>query len=339
MAMTIGAVSHTAALGRTPAECVDFEGSKWVDCLTAHSGASSGTALAAQGRDFLQALITKDEHGIFIQFQPTPDGPIIMELRDPFATRPAYLLTIGEAEWQKIVTRWRSLPADAAKAHAKMMELEAANEKNGQETVCLHSWYAHYELNAAGALQAIEGNGCNDPGVMEFADLVAADALASAPPCALLDERFFGIAPSRLEECLILQGNKLTAAMVLNATPYLDPIDSNNQQRTKVDFERMIAPGGWFLLAGHAKATGPEAVADAWIAALAKMRYADFEPDIVEGSDDGATIDGWIWRFVEGQSSAHYDKAPYRQKWQRQSDGSFRLYAWEIGTFVEDADR
>jgi hypothetical protein len=333
-----GMLANASALARMPAGC-DYESAQWPRCVITHAGAESGAALAAQGGEFLQALIMHDDYGVLLQFTRLPNGSIAMALRDASFRRPVYVLTVSDVQWREITARWRSLPVDAAKARADMKEQDAADSRNGREKVCIHPWDAYYESNLTGAPMTDAGNSCADPGEMQFADFLTGIAFSRALPCGLLDDNYFDRNPLTLEQCLKLQGDKLAAAHVLNATTALAQFDFKNGPHTVADYAAAIAPDGWLRLAGHAKVLGGTAVANAWVTELAKLPGGDIEPEVVTGSDDGAIVEGSISAFYQGKRYAYYKTARYRQTWRRQADGAFKVTAWEIGTFRLDRSR
>jgi ketosteroid isomerase-like protein len=143
----------------------------------------------------------------------------------------------------------------------------------------------------------------------------------------------------RIEDCMLLSGDKMLAAEVFNRSYVFD--NASCRPAAKADnYAAVMAPDAALTVAGRAPVGGAFPAAQAFAAYLCEtdgtITFAD-----VSASGNSATVSGTLIKSREeesGQERFYYATlAPFTQHWTRGADGVFRMMQWTIEAFGPEA--
>jgi len=243
--------------------------------------------------------------------------------------------------WDQVVGRSR---------HAAKAISNAPPESDGvdETVICLHSWVATFEATTndrgqAGIRRRTEG-ACQRGLTMEYAFELAALAVSSLPMCDRLKPENHRNDVARLAMCLMLEGDALAAADLLNekgdpprpqgaavtADQWREWLGSGHAARIDWSGETFAERQPYYRV----RADKPDLPQFLVLRAEATGAFNLYAARYVGESVNRARVEGEI-TYVLGDpdESQVYMAADYVQTWVRTSEADWRLDAWTIGTF------
>lgn len=251
--------------------------------------------------------------------------------------------------WETVMRR--SLFAEAAPPPSA--PLPADPDLKDEVVVCVHAWVSTFEATVTheGAPQVRQRteNGCLDGLTTAYAFELAALAVASLPACERLKPENHRNDIARLEACLILEGDTIAAADLLNDKD--DPPRSRRGEAVTAEAWRewlgsghaaRIEWAGEVFAEARSYPSGAERRDLSQFLVQREMELGSLQIYPVRYVGEGknrALIKGQI-AYLTGESSGgeHRMVADYSQIWFRMSDGPWRLDSWTVGAFTRHDD-
>jgi len=319
-AFVLMALLASAGAGHA-AEC-DFQVSDYVPCTFSRIGSDPAEALSARHQQFIRVFLAKNAPTIVIELMRPANGAAYLIVRDPNRRYPPLVVGIPDDLWQGFSARWQSLD----RANTEQQRRRAAEEEAGMERVCLHPWIVTGQSNIPGTATSQLGDSCGDEPIVDFAWDIAKQALTAAPPCDLLDENLFRLAPWRLEVCLQLSGERRSAALTANAATRFSYDNAN--------LALFFTPDATLALSDAPPIRGLAAVLSAWTSILSGTSYPNQEIQTITGHGDHAVVTGVVEQTLHQTPSARVEQARFEAIWRRQPDGTFKLQSLAVSRFV-----
>lgn len=228
---------------------------------------------------------------------------------------------VPQAIWDRVIRR----SEDFHRTYALL-----SGEDPESRSICLHGWvYAIEALDRPrgrlpAELRRKTESACeNGPG-SEFAEELAALALALFPHCAAIDLEKQRNEATVLDLCRVLSGDRLAAAEVLNlANGFLQLQDSDDAYRIRGAFADQTA----IEWAGE-RYTGPGyRAAEFWLSQLQRRTTNLYIAGIEGRSADQVLLTGTLARSADtprGRNTG-YEQARVEQSWRRDNNGEMRL--------------
>lgn len=259
---------------------------------------------------------------------------------------------LPDATWRDLLAQARAVKDKHARAQVEADAVRRAALANGksnelQETICTHGASAYFELEGEGTSFGAAAETCNGPAfAIEFANVIEGEALKRIPACDALLPGLDGGLSYTLRRCMILNGNRQSAAEVSNIVHTRE--FSTHSRETPPDLRALQ---GYFADTCHMKWEGQLEViggfqcASAWAHVRAEPTFARslYLPAPYEnfyGTDAANTvivtgrIEKYVFRPVNElppPNSADYLSARSVMTWRRGPDGMWKIETWDVG--------
>jgi hypothetical protein len=299
---------------------------------------------AGSGATVYRALILNDwERDVVLVSAMSGQGqPPRLVVQGPDGQR--MMTNISPMTWRRIVDQAKGV--DDVRPEPPARRLDAEGDITRIDGICMHAWSMRLEMaNAVDVsgrsrpVRRVRQSSCDhDRRAFQFGWMLADLAVETLPVCRSLEEDRYRNGPTRLQACVGLQGDRRTAADLMNRKS--DPPDRsgfgwavsdwsrwlNTDERARLDWDGAVYQEG----------RGAASVAEALVEQVDALSGVDLYPEQF-GARNGREgwVDGTIHRQLSGEGEPDRRAvADYRQIW-RLRDGEWSLESWTVGPFRE----
>lgn len=280
---------------------------------------------------------------VLISFEMRPDQPPMVVIKGRNGARLSH--PISGADWDR---------AMSGSTNADRLLSPVSRVTNGDEIfICMHPWGAQLEMantqNANGDTIPVRikaERSCDEDGLaLRYAFDLADIAVKAIPACADLDPDKHRNAPSRLSACLLLRGNTVAAASLMNERGE-PPSQAYGHLPDEEEWARWLATdstsrldwaGEVFEESNVYRSGQPprKRMSDIMLERAAGLKdLTIYQAEFGARDANNGWITGEVVYVIEGEDGRRQEMiADYRQEWSRGGGFGWRMDNWVVGAF------